>query len=132
MHFQVPQYLEVEDKIIGPFTLKQFIILLIGGGIIFLLYNLLTFSVFIIIAMPIALFTLLLAFYKIGHQKFTQFVANFLNFISKPNIYTWKKQPPKEPEEEPLPQIVKKTEPLKQQPEKENLEEAQWKTEIQK
>lgn len=130
MHHQVPQYLDVEDKIIGPLTLKQFLYLLFGGGVIFLLHSILRFSVFIIIAIPISLFVLLLAFYKIGRQKFTKFVINFLGFISKPNIYTWKKSIPEKPEEEPVPEIVKKVKPIKKPPKENELEEAQWRTEI--
>jgi len=132
MHAQVPQYLDIEDKIIGPLTLKQFIILLLGGGVIFLLYNALRFSVFILLAIPIALFTLLLAFYKINNQKFGKFVASVLGFISKPNIYTWKKQTPKKPTEEPAPKIIKKAEPSKEPPKEEELEEIEWRIEIQK
>ncbi len=132
MHAQVPQYLEVEDKIIGPLTIKQFIYLLIGGGIIFLLFNLLKFPVFILVAIPIAFFTLLLAFFRIGNQKFSRFVINFLGFISKPNIYIWKKFPPTTPEEEPAPKIIKKAESFKKIPGKQGLEETWWKIEIQK
>lgn len=131
MHAQVPQYIDVEDKIIGPLTLKQFIYLLIGGGIIFLLYTILKFSAFIVIALPIALFTVLLAFFKIGNQKFGKFVVNFLGFISKPNIYAWKKLPSQKPEEEPAPKIIEKVQAPKKIPEKKGLEETWWKIEIQ-
>jgi len=130
MHAQVPQYLDIEDKIIGPLSLKQFIILLLGGGVIFLLYNILKFPIFIIVAIPIAFFTLLLAFYKINNQKFGKFVINILGFLSKSNIYTWKKQIPTKPIEEPTPKIIKKAEPLKKPPKKQNLEEIQWEIDI--
>ena len=130
MQYQVPQYLDVEDKIIGPLTLKQFVYLLAGGGIIFLLFSILAFPAFIIIAIPVGMFTLLLAFYKKGNQKFTKFVVNFLGFISKPSIYIWKKTPPKRPTEEPVPKIIKKVEVPKKAPEASGLEETQWKVEI--
>jgi len=132
MHSQVPQYLDVEDKIIGPLTLKQFIYLLIGGGVIFLLYSFLKLPIFIIAAIPIAFFTLLLAFYRIGNQKFPQFIVNLLGFISKPNIYTWKKLPPKKPSEEPTPKIIKKMGVSKQLPKESGLKELWWKVEISK
>ena len=134
MRFQVPQYLDIEDKIIGPLTLKQFIYLLVGGGVLFLLYTILKFSVFIIVAIPIGSFVLLLAFYKIGNQKFISFVTNFLGFISKPNIYTWKKFSPKKTnvETESMPKIIKKGKPLKQAPEKGELQDLWWKVEISK
>lgn len=137
MHSQVPQFLDVEDKIIGPLTLKQFIYLLLGGGVIFLLYSTLKLSVFIIVAIPVAIFVLMLAFYRVGNQKFTQFVVNFLSFISKPNIYIWKKLAPKQPEEESPSKIIGKIEPLKRPafsaggpPKESGLKEAQWEVEI--
>ncbi len=132
MQYQVPQYLDIEDKIIGPLTLKQFIYLLICGGILFLLFNILALPAFIIIAIPISLFTLLLAFYKVGNQKFIKFIVSFLGFIGKPNIYTWKKMPSKKPVEEPAPKIIKKAEFPKKIPRESGLEETQWKVEIQK
>lgn len=132
MHAQVPQYLDIEDKIIGPLTLKQFIYLLLGGGLLFLLFNMLKFSAFILVAIPIGLLTFLITFYKIGNQKFSQFLASLLGFVTKPNIYTWKKLPPKRPSEEPVPTIIKKAEPPKKIPEKSGLEELQWKVELKK
>ena len=50
MRFQVPQFIEIESKIFGPLTLKQFIYLIGGGGIIFILYALLPFWLMIIFA----------------------------------------------------------------------------------
>ena len=132
MYAQVPQYIDIEDKIIGPLTLKQFLYLLIGGGIIFLLFSIFKFSVFIIIAIPIVLFTILLAFFKIGNQKFGKFIANFLGFISRPDIYTWKKLPQKTMEEKPASKIIEKAKPLKKIPEKSGLEETWWRIEVQK
>lgn len=131
MHAQVPQFLDIEDKIVGPLTLRQFISLLIGGGIIFLLFNVLKFTVFILIAIPLALFTFLMTFYKVGNQKFSQFVVSIFGFISKPNIYAWKKLPYKKPSEEPVPKIVEKIK-IKHPPEKSGLDELQWKVEIKK
>ncbi|KKS92044.1 MAG: hypothetical protein UV69_C0039G0006, partial [Parcubacteria group bacterium GW2011_GWE2_43_12] len=29
--FVVPQFIDVEDKIIGPITVRQFIIIMVGG-----------------------------------------------------------------------------------------------------
>lgn len=132
MHAQVPQYLDIEDKIIGPLTLKQFIYLLLGAGVLFLLFNMLRFPVFLLVAIPIGLFTFLVAFYKVGNQRFTQFLAGLLGFITKPNVYTWKKLPPKRPSEEPTPKIIKKVEPSKKPPKKSGLEELQWKVELKK
>lgn len=136
MQFQVPQFLDIEDKIIGPLSLRQFIYLLIGGGVIFFLYNLLKFPIFILVAIPIALFTFLLAFYKTGNQSFGQFILNILSYISKPSIYTWKKSVPtkmvQEEKQETKETLPKVTEPAakKTLPKKDELEDISWKIEI--
>lgn len=135
MQFQVPQFLDIEDKIIGPLSLRQFIYLLIGGGILFFLYNLLKLPVFILVAIPIALFTFLLAFYKTGNQSFGQFVLSVIGYITKPSIYTWKKSAYTKTEqeekalEETSAKIIKKTE-KKIAPKKSGLEDLSWKIEI--
>ena len=41
MHFQTPQFIEIEDKIFGPLTLKQFIYLAGAAGLSFTAYSLL-------------------------------------------------------------------------------------------
>ncbi len=133
MQFQVPQYLDIKDKVIGPFTLKQFIVLLIGGVILFILFEILKTAVFILVAIPVALITVLIAFYRVNHQSFGQMILNVFGFITKPNVYAWKKKRPKTPEQEPIPQIIKKAEPEKSEsaekaPKANELEEVQWKT----
>jgi hypothetical protein len=51
MQFQVPQFIEVEDKIFGPLTFKQFIYVLGGAGCAYLAYRALP----IYIAVPLML-----------------------------------------------------------------------------
>jgi hypothetical protein len=95
MRFQVPQFIEVESKIFGPLTLKQFIYLLGGAGIIFLLYITLPFFLMIFLAIPVAAFSLALAFYKINNQPFIKVTESALKYISSPRLYLWKKGKPK-------------------------------------
>ena len=56
MRFQVPQFIEVEDKIFGPLTLKQFIYLAGAGGLVFVLWRVL--PLFVAIGPPVVLFIL--------------------------------------------------------------------------
>lgn len=39
MQFQVPQFIEVEDKIFGPLTFKQFLYFAGGGGLAFIFWR---------------------------------------------------------------------------------------------
>ena len=53
MQFQVPQFIEIEDKIFGPLTAKQFFYILGGGAIIFLLYVFFEFWLLIVLGAPV-------------------------------------------------------------------------------
>jgi hypothetical protein len=91
MRFQVPQFIEIEDKIFGPLTLKQFIYVVGGAGIIFLLYVLLPFWLMVIPAVLVAAFALALAFYKVNNRSFIKVVESALRFHSSSKLYLWKK-----------------------------------------
>ncbi|OGF73404.1 hypothetical protein A2Z63_01970 [Candidatus Giovannonibacteria bacterium RIFCSPLOWO2_02_44_8] len=95
--FQVPQFIEVEDKIFGPLTLKQFLYIVGGGGITFLLYAFLRsfLPLFIIftLAAPIITFFFALAFYKINGQPFMKILENALSHYTNSRLYIWKKVP---------------------------------------
>lgn len=135
MQFQVPQFIDIEDKVIGPFTLKQFLYILAAAGLLFLLYKLLNLFVFILLAIPIAALTYALAFVKIHNQSFITIIKNFLGFLRKPDFYIWKKPTLKSPtEEKKIPKIIKKTPAKKKvRPKfKQRLQEIGWKIEVEK
>lgn len=92
MRFQVPQFIEVEDKIFGPLTLKQFIYLLGGAGLSFIIYTLVG-NIFIsaILILPVIGFALALAFYKINNKPFIGVVEAAFNYYIGSKLYIWKK-----------------------------------------
>lgn len=93
MQFNVPQFIEVEDKIIGPFTLKQFLFILGGAAILFTVWLLLpNLLIFIVIAIPVLILTLALAFYKVDGRPFLTYFLSIIGFLSKPRLYLWKKE----------------------------------------
>lgn len=95
--FVVPQFIEREPKIVGPFTWKQFIFVAIAGAICFLLYFSLPFHYFLFATIVLTAGALSLAFLKIGGRPIPIVLQNFLIFFLKPKIYVWgrKAQPPK-------------------------------------
>ncbi len=95
MRFQVPQFIDIEDKIFGPLTFKQFIYLLGGAGGIFVLYSTLPLFLAIILGLPIGIFSLALAFYTVNNQPFVKILENAFYYISSSRLYLWKKAPPK-------------------------------------
>jgi hypothetical protein len=92
MRFQVPQFIEVEDKIFGPLTIKQFIYLVGGAGLSFIVYTLIgNLFISIIVILPIMAFAIALAFYKINNKPFINVVEAAFSYILNSKLYVWKK-----------------------------------------
>lgn len=87
----MPQFIETESKIIGPFTLGQFLYLASGGVIIFILQFFLPLSILIIAGLPIAILALALAFYKVDGIPFPKYLLMALSFASGPKKYIFGK-----------------------------------------
>ena len=92
MEYQVPQFIEVEDKIFGPFTLKQFIYVAGGVGLCAILILYFPLIVGIILAIPVAALTLALAFYKINNKPFVEIMEAAFNYYIGDRLYLWKKE----------------------------------------
>lgn len=92
MRFEVPQFINVEDKLFGPFTFKQSIYLVGGGGIIYLIYRLLPTFVVVFLALPIAAFTLALVFYKPNGRPFINMVESWILYMFTEKFYLWKQK----------------------------------------
>ncbi len=92
MRFQVPQFIDVEDKIFGPFTFKQFIYLAGGAGISFILYKALPLFFAILFISPILVLTLALAFYKINKKPFVAILESAFRYTLQKKLYIWKKE----------------------------------------
>jgi len=93
MRFQVPQFIEVEDKVIGPFTFKQFVYLAGGGGIAFLLYRAVPPFLAVFFIIPVIALSLALAFYKINNRPFIFMIESSLKHLLRNKLYTWKRIP---------------------------------------
>jgi hypothetical protein len=94
MEYQVPQFIEVEDKIIGPLTLRQFIYLAGGGGIVVICLLLLPFVIGVLIAIPVGALAAALAFYKVNGKSFIDMLEYGLSYFVSSRLYLWKKDKP--------------------------------------
>ena len=92
MRFRVPQFIEVEDKIFGPLTFKQFIYIAGGVGLCVVLFVFLPRFLAIIIGLPIILFAAALAFYKVHNKPFINVVEAFVKYAVTNKLYIWKKE----------------------------------------
>lgn len=91
MQFEVPQFIEVEDKIFGPLTFKQFIYVAGGAGMIFILYTSLPFFFAVLLIVPIGALALGLAFYKVNNRPFINILESAITFLTSSKMYIWKK-----------------------------------------
>lgn len=93
MRFQVPQFIEVEDKIFGPLTIKQFIYLAGGAGISFVIYSIFPFPIAVLLIVPVVVFSVALAFYKINDRfPFIYIVESAFKYAFGSKLYIWKKE----------------------------------------
>ena len=99
MQFKVPQNIDLEDKIIGPLTLIQFVYLMAGGMIIYIAYSTLSTGLFLVIAIPVGLISLALTFLKVQDQPFSHFVSSLALYVVKPRKRVWRKLPEMETSE---------------------------------
>ncbi len=86
-----PQFIDVEDRIIGPITTRQFIMIVIGGVMAFLAYKFLDTSGFILIALIVMGLVVLFGFVKINGRRFHEFVGSIFEVLKRPRIRVWYK-----------------------------------------
>jgi PrgI family protein len=101
MQFRVPQFIDVEDKLFGPLTFKQFIYLLGGGAACFVIWNLIPIKVVALVVLaPFAGLSVALAFMDYNGKPFMFTLEAAVNFYLKNKLYIWKKIPKKKVAEE--------------------------------
>lgn len=94
MQFKVPQNIDMQDKIVGPLTMTQFLYVLVGGMIDYVLLQTISTrypAIFFAIALPIAGFSLAMAFLKINEIPFPRFVQAAIIFVLSPKQRVWQK-----------------------------------------
>jgi hypothetical protein len=89
MQFQVPQFIEVEDKIFGPLTFRQFIYLGGSAGLAYILFRVLPFFLaFPLIAGVVGL-AVALAFFQFNGRPFIIAMENAFFYALHPRLYLW-------------------------------------------
>ena len=109
MKFQVPQFIEIEDKLFGPLTFKQFVYVTGGAGLSVVAFIFLPLFLAIIVAIPVATFAGALAFYKVNGKPFVNVVEAFVKYSITNKLYIWKKE-----EKVPVAKTAAENKPLEQ------------------
>jgi hypothetical protein len=92
MQFQVPQFIETEDKIVGPLSLRQFIYVAAAGAVSAMLYFSVGGFVWVFGSLLVFAFAGAMAFVKIEGRPFLNIILAAANFYWKPQIYVWQPQ----------------------------------------
>ena len=93
MQFNIPQFIDKEDKIVGPLTAKQLGWLFAAGGIILVLWAFLDTSALIAAAIPVVIIFAALAFYRPNNQPLIHFIFSSIRYFTRPKMYVWKRIP---------------------------------------
>lgn len=94
MQFKVPQFIDIEDKVFGPFTFRQFAYLAGGAGLMYLSLKLLPTFIALIAVPVVAAFALALTFFKYNDKPFINVLESFIRYYMRSRLYLWRKQDP--------------------------------------
>jgi hypothetical protein len=112
MRFQVPQFIDIEDKIFGPFTFKQFVYLAGGAGSAYALYKLLPIYISIFLILPILGLALALTFYKVNGKPFVEILQAWVVYTIKGKLFIWKQRKAEKTKARALAKAQEKAPPL--------------------
>ncbi len=92
MRFEVPQFTDIEAKIIGPLTWKQFVYLAGGAGFLVVIYLTMPKIIFLVLGIPVGIFAGSLAFHKVNDRPLSFFVEAAFNYVLKSKLYLWRRE----------------------------------------
>lgn len=89
MQFQVPQFIELEDKIFGPLTFKQFIYVAGGAGLAYLFWRVLPFYIAVPFVIGAGGLGAALAFMQYNGRPFILAIEHGFYFLVRSKLYLW-------------------------------------------
>lgn len=92
MQYQVPQFIEIEDKLFGPLTLKQFLYLAGGAGVCLMLFTFLPLWLVVILGVPVMALAAALAFYEVNGRPFIEAMEHGLKYFFGSKLYLWQQR----------------------------------------
>lgn len=96
MRYKVPQKIDMEDRIIGPLTLTQFLYVMIGGMLIYAFYQAFFLTnqqvIFWALSVPVGLFSTSMAFLKVQEEPFPRFLVHALMYLTRAKQRVWMKE----------------------------------------
>lgn len=91
--FVVPQFIDVEPRILGPITARQFLLSLTAMFIAFIVARLAPSTpVALVIIVPELIIAFVFAFAKVNGQPFHYIALNMVQTLRRPSIRVWDKK----------------------------------------
>lgn len=93
MQYAIPQFIDVEDKVIGPLTVRQFMYLI--GGVVLMVFwwSIADLTLFIFLSVITVGIAGTMAFLKINGRPIPAYASSVLQFFTKPRLRVWFKDP---------------------------------------
>lgn len=96
MQAKVPKFLDIEDRVIGPLTLRQFIVLAAGAAFIGIFnFFIEFFPLLLLVAGAIGGTATAIAFVRINQRSFIDFAFSVFGFYFGPRQFVWRRIPKK-------------------------------------
>ena len=111
MQFRIPQFLDIEDQVFGPFTFKQFGYIIGAVAFAYIFWKLIPYVFISLIFILIFSGTFLaLAFVKINSRPFADVLESAYKFLIGNKVFIWQKSKNTENKKENLNQKLKEIE----------------------
>lgn len=92
MRFEVPQFIDIEDKIFGPLTWRQFLYLGGGVGMAVVMFFTFPFILFVLFGLPLAILAGALSFYPVNNRPFSFFLESIVTYLTGQKLYLWRQK----------------------------------------
>jgi hypothetical protein len=92
MRYQVPQFVDIEDKIVGPLTLRQFLTYVGAVLVLIPLYIIVDLSLFITLMIPVLAIAGMFAHFQLNGKTLFQVIMNGVNFFTRGQLYIWQRK----------------------------------------
>ena len=79
----------MQDRIIGPLTMVQFVYAVVGFGLCYVIFSSIPAPISYVLIMPIAIFVICLDFVKINERPFLDFFLAAIAFMGAPKQRVW-------------------------------------------
>ena len=91
MRYQVPQFVDIEDKVIGPLTVKQFMIYIFAAMLLVPVFLSSDLALFLTIALPVMGIAAVFAHIRPGGKSLFASIGSAFGFLARGRLFIWRR-----------------------------------------